>query len=166
MTDFKAGRTAPDFTLSSFTLSKALGEGLPPAGLPLLLTFYKKTCPTCQLTYPFFERLHKQHGKKCKIFGIGQDPETKEFSTQYGITFPMIPDPAPYLVSKLYHLTTVPTAFLILPSQKIDFVTIGFVKNELIELSRRIASLTISGTKEPPFALFNAEDGVPEFKPG
>ncbi len=156
MTDFKAGRTAPDFTLSSFTLSKELKAG------PLLLTFYKKTCPTCQLTYPFFERLHKQYGRKFRIFGIGQDPETKEFATQYGITFPMIPDPDPYLVSKQYHLATVPTAFLILSGKKIDFVTIGFVKNELIELSRRIASLT----QEPPFALFKTEEAVPEFKPG
>lgn len=156
MTDFRVGSKAPDFTLDQFTLSKELKRG------PLLLTFYKKTCPTCQLTYPFFERLHKQYGGKFRIFGIGQDPETKEFSTQYGITFPMVSDPAPYTVSKQYHLDTVPTAFLILPDQKIDFLTIGFVKNELIELSRRIASL--SG--EAPLGLFQPEENVPEFKPG
>lgn len=156
MTDFKVGSKVPDFTLGQFALSKELKGG------PLLLTFYKKTCPTCQLTYPFFERLHKQYGKKFRIIGIGQDPETREFSTQYGITFPMISDPAPYSVSKQYHLETVPTAFLILPDQKIDFLTVGFVKNELIELSSRIASL--SGQSQ--IGLFKPEENIPEFKPG
>lgn len=156
MTDFKLDQTAPDFTLSSFTLSKAVKDG------PLLLTFYKKTCPTCQLTYPFFERLHKQVGEKFRIIGIGQDPETKEFSTQYGVTFPMFSDPEPYAVSKQYHLTTVPTALLILPNQKIDFLTIGFVKTELMELTNRVVSLA----GESPFPLFRPKEEVPEFKPG
>lgn len=156
MTDFKVGSKVPDFTLGQFTLSKEL------KGCPLLLTFYKKTCPTCQLTYPFFERLHKQYGEKFRIIGIGQDPETREFSTQYGITFPMISDPAPYSVSKQYHLETVPTAFLILPDQKIDFLTVGFVKNELIALSNQIASL--SGQTQT--GLFKPEENIPEFKPG
>lgn len=156
MTDLTPSQLAPDFTLENFTLSQALKIG------PILLTFYKKTCPTCQLTYPLFERLHKRYGKKFRIVGIGQDPETKEFSTQYGITFPMFSDPEPYRVSRQYHLTTVPTAYLILPDQKIGFLTIGFVKSELIELTNRIASLA----GEPPFQLFKPKEEVPEFKPG
>ncbi|MBI3019014.1 MAG: TlpA family protein disulfide reductase [Deltaproteobacteria bacterium] len=157
MTDFQKGMSAPDFTLSQFTLSKELQKG------PLLLTFYKKTCPTCQFTYPFFERIHKHYmGKNFQVVGIAQDPETKEFSTQVGVTFPLICDTPTYEVSRQYHLTNVPTAFLVLPDGNIDFLTIGFLKKELEELSRKISN--ISGN--PLFDIFPKGDNVPEFKPG
>lgn len=157
MTDFNPGMTAPDFTLAHFTLSKELQKG------PMLLTFYKKTCPTCQLTYPFFERIHKHMtGKNFQVVGIAQDPETKEFSTQYGITFPLICDTPTYTVSRQYHLTNVPTAFLIHPDGKIDFLTIGFSKKDLEELLQKI-SKKIGKT---PFDIFTKNDNVPSFKPG
>lgn len=157
MTDFNPGVKTPDFTLSHFTLSKELKKS------PILLTFYKKTCPVCQLTYPFFERLHKQYtSSNFKIIGIGQDPETQEFSKQYGITFPMISDTPTYTVSNQYHLTTVPTAFLITQDGKIDFVTVGFSKKELIELSQKISALTQKLYSD----IFTKSDNVPEFRPG
>ena len=157
MTDFQKGMTAPDFSLGNFTLLKELQKG------PLLLTFYKKTCPTCQFTYPFFEKIHKHYtGKNFQVVGIAQDPETKEFSTQYGITFPLICDTPTYEVSRQYHLVNVPTTFLVLPNGKIDFLTIGFLKKELEKLSQKISNT--SG--KPLFDIFLKSDNVPEFKPG
>lgn len=157
MTDFNPGMSAPDFKLGNFELSQELKKG------PVLLTFYKKTCPTCQFTYPFLEKLHKHYtSKNFQVIGIGQDPETKEFSKQYGITFPMISDTADYAVSKQYHLTNVPTIFLITPDKKIQFIGVGFLKNEFLELSQKIASLT----QKPTFDILKQGDNVPEFKAG
>jgi len=156
MTDIKPGLVAPDFKLAGFQLSEALKKG------SVLLTFYKKTCPICQLTYPFFEKIHKYYsGKTFQIIGIAQDPETKSFSVEYGITFPMISDTPTYAVSRQYKLTNVPTAFLVIPDGKIDAITIGFSKGELTTISSKIASIT--GKKS--LNLF-AGISVPESKPG
>src|SRR3989338_126992 len=157
MTDLQKGMTAPDFTLGNFTLSQELKKS------PLLLTFYKKTCPTCQFTYPFLERLHKKFTSPAfKIIGIGQDPETHEFAAHYVITFPLVSDTPTYEVSKQYHLTTVPSIVLIQQNGTIDFLTIGFSKEELEALSQKISQLTA----QTPFDIFSKSDTVPAFKPG
>lgn len=157
MTDFQLGTIAPDFSLQEFTLSQELKKG------PILLTFYKKTCPTCQLAYPLLERLHKLYtSENFQVIGIGQDPETKEFATQYKITFPLISDTSDYKVSKQYHLTHVPSIFLIDPDQKIQFVTVGFSKKDFILMSQEIAKKTKQTLKD----LFTPQDFFPEFKPG
>lgn len=156
MTDFKPGIIAPDFSLPGFKLSEALKKGA------LLLTFYKKTCPTCQMTYPFFEKLHTHYSSpNFKMVGIGQDPETQEFSKTYGVTFQMVSDTSSYDISKKYHITIVPTAFFISPVGKIESLLIGFSKKELMGLSKKMSHQT----KKPFLDLFK-DVNVPEFKPG
>ncbi len=58
-----AGKKAPDFTLQTtdekpFALKAALTSG------PVVLAFYKVSCPVCQYTLPFVERLHQAYGKQ------------------------------------------------------------------------------------------------------
>lgn len=156
MTDFKAGVKAPDFQLSDVKLSELRRKGT------VLLTFYKKTCPTCQLSYPFFQKIHQRFGgPHFQVIGIGQDPETAEFSKKHGITFRMVSDTPSYAVSKQYHLTHVPTTFLITETGDIDYVTVGFSKRDFLELTHRI------GKKigKLAFDLFENET-VPDTKPG
>lgn len=156
MTDFNKSMKAPDFKLGTFSLSHELKKG------PLLLTFYKKTCPTCQFTYPFFEKLHEHYTSPTfQVVGIGQDPETKEFSQAYGITFPMVSDTPNYDVSRQYHLTTVPTAFLVNPDKSIDYVSIGFAKKDLEDICQLISTRTKKSTLE----IFKGVD-VPAMKAG
>ena len=55
MPALSAGKTAPDFRLKSrdnkeFSLADALTRG------PVLLVFFKVSCPTCQYAFPFYER--------------------------------------------------------------------------------------------------------------
>ncbi len=156
MAQLTKGSIAPDFSLSDFKLSEVLKDK------SILLTFYKKTCPTCQFSYPFFEKLHQYYsGPIFNVIGIGQDPETKEFSKMYGITFPMISDTTTYDVSKKYDLLYVPTTFLVTQSQKIKFKTEGFSKKDFLELSKCIGDCV----KKSPLDLFKGID-VPELKPG
>lgn len=157
MTDFNKGMKAPDFRLGAFVLSEELKKG------PLLLTFYKKTCPTCQFTYPFFEKLHKHYTSSTfQVIGIGQDPETKEFSQAYGVTFPMISDSANYDVSRQYHLTTVPTALLVNTDHTIEHSTIGFAKKDIEDLSKLISLKT----KLPELSVFKDLNNIPAMKAG
>src|SRR5260370_29148125 len=81
MAALPAGTKTPDFSLpvvfsgkdggkdgGKFSLHDALKQG------PVLAAFFKVSCPVCQYTFPYLERLHKAHGnKKITIVGISQD---------------------------------------------------------------------------------------------
>src|SRR2546427_9954549 len=116
MTKVLAGHQAPTFALNGtngqpFSLADALRKG------PVVAAFFKISCPVCQFTLPFLERLYKRYGSDGVAFlGISQDDarDTKDFAKEFGVTFPMlIDDEDGYLVSNAYGLTNVPTIFLI-----------------------------------------------------
>src|SRR5215471_21860968 len=103
---------APDFKLRTLAndesqLSRALQHG------PIVLAFYKASCPTCQLTFPFLQRIYAQsrNDPRFRIIGISQDDidETKAFIQQEGIGFEVLIDEHPYVVSSAYGLEFVPT---------------------------------------------------------
>ena len=63
MAALTVGTKAPDFVLKAmdgkrFSLQEELGSG------PVVLAFFKVSCPTCQYAFPFLERLHKAYGQK------------------------------------------------------------------------------------------------------
>lgn len=158
------GELAPTFDLtgmegSHYSLPEALSHG------PLLVAFFKVSCPTCQYTFPFVERLHQQfraHG--IKILGISQDNarDSRSFAKEYGTTFPILIDDYPYETSRAYGIKFVPTLFLISPDGKVELVTDGFAKVDLLGIQKSFAK-TFS---IPPPALFLPNEKVPEFKPG
>lgn len=164
MSTVRAGQKAPQFELTSMDGQKyGLGEAL--ARGPVLLAFFKVECPTCQYTFPFVERLYQQFSRPgAQIWGIAQDgvPDSRRFAKQYGVTFPLLIDDYPYKVSRQYGLKYVPTLFLLDPDGRVKLVSEGFAKTDLVEVQKSLAKHFSSA---PP-ALFQASDGVPEFKPG
>ena len=128
MTTIVAGQTAPDFSLKSidgteYSLSKLLKRG------PVFVSFFKVSCPVCQFTFPFLERLYKRYGSKDVTFlGISQDNAraTKEFADEYGVTFPIVLDAKGYPASNAYGLTNVPTSFLIDTDGSVKIASHGF----------------------------------------
>jgi peroxiredoxin len=154
------GTKAPDFTkIDQDGKEWKLGE----IGGWKLLVFYKVTCPTCQLTLPFMEKLHRFYGEGVKVLGIIQDPpqKAKEFMKNYGLTFPQLIDAPEYPTSIDYDVQVVPTYYLIDPEGTIVLARESFVKKELEELGKRLAE--ISGKEENP--LFE-DVSVPAFKAG
>ncbi len=115
MTHVNPGNVAPAFSLKdlngkSYSLPSLLETG------PVVAAFFKISCPVCQFTFPFLERLFKRYGKDGVTFlGISQDDAkaTKKFAGEYGVTFPMALDEKGYPASNAYGLTNVPTIFLI-----------------------------------------------------
>ena len=85
------------------------------AGGPVLLAFFKVTCPVCQMTMPFLERLHQEGG--LRIYGISQNDaeDTREFNRYFGVSFPTLLDSeeAGYPASNAYRISSVPTMFLV-----------------------------------------------------
>jgi peroxiredoxin len=148
------GRVAPEFSLKDTngerrSLRHALKQG------PVLVAFFKISCPTCQLTLPFLGRLEAS----LPVLGISQDDpdSTREFLEYYKIAFPVLIDPAKegYAVSNAYALENVPSMFLIEKDGRISWTLDCFDKKELEALGTRAG-----------VAIFGDSDKVPFLKPG
>ena len=90
------GSKAPDFELpdrdgAPHSLSDALRKG------PVLLTFFKISCPTCQYGVPFISRLAAPlEGKPATVWGISQDsPENTAGFNRVGSPESLELTPAP-----------------------------------------------------------------------
>lgn len=165
MAALSAGTTAPDFSLlavdgSKFSLQDALKQG------PVLAAFFKVSCPTCQYTFPYLERIHRAYGgKKITIIGISQNDQrdTAAFLKEYGVTFrTLLDDRNGYVVSNAYGLTNVPSLFLIGQDGKIEISSVGWVKQEIEDINRKLAAaqqMTL-----PP--IFQSGEEVREFRAG
>jgi peroxiredoxin len=160
-----AGTKAPDISLpttkaGNFSLTSALDAG------PVVLAFFKVSCPVCQMAFPFFERLHQAYrGKNVSVIGISQDSaqETAAFARQFGITFPLALDNTKtYPASNAYGLTNVPTLFLVNSDGKIAVSSVSWAQDELEDVSRRLAAALSANV----VTIVRPEDNVPAFKPG
>lgn len=154
------GDTAPDFSLPSVQgRDVRLGD----IKGPKVLTFYKVTCPTCQLTLPFVEKIFKSYGESVSFLGVVQDPkeEVRKFMEDYGLTFSQLIDAPDYRVSSQYEVNVVPTIYLLDGDNRILFVEESFLKAGLEKLVSEIAHLT--GSEEVD--IFAGAD-VPPFKAG
>jgi len=151
-----AGALASEFDLASLAGGcRSLHQIL--SGGPALLAFFKVSCPTCQLTFPFLERLAA--GSAFQVIGISQDDggDTQGFMRRFGVTFPMLLDKSEdgYPASNAYGITTVPSMFLIEPDGRIAAAFNGFSKREMEALGARAA-----------VAAFQPGEQVPEWKAG
>jgi peroxiredoxin len=160
-----AGEPAPAISLKDtngekFSLEEALKKG------PVLATFFKVNCPTCQFTFPFLERMYETYGGDGFTFlGISQnnDGDTREFAQDFGVKFPLlIDDDDAFIASNEYGITNVPSVFLISQDGKILERSVGFAKRDLENMAKEAAL----STKRPVAPLFRPGEVVPDQKPG
>ena len=154
-----AGTQAPDFRLRDLdgrlrTRPEIAG------GKPVLLAFFKVSCPVCQYAFPFLERIYRGRTRQdIAMYAISQDDaeSTREFDGEFGITLPTLLDTEEegYPASNAYGLSHVPSLFLVEPDGRVSLAITGFDKNGMEELGRRLG-------KEP----FEPGERVPEWKPG
>lgn len=152
-----AGAPAPDFTLGLLDGGRVhLAAWL--AQSPVLAAFFKTTCPTCKLAFPFLERIH-QRSRALRVLAISQDPgpATRGFLDAFSPTLPAALDPAAagYAVSNAYGITHVPSLFLISPAGIVEWFSTGFSKPAFDELASRAAC-----------PLFTPGDHAPLWQPG
>jgi peroxiredoxin len=166
MTHVDAGRTAPEFSLKRVDGESYSLEALRQKG-PVVAAFFKISCPVCQFTFPFLQRLYERYGGDSVTFlGISQDDAkaTAGFARQYGVTFPMVLDEKEkaYPASNAYGLTSVPTIFLIDSDGTVRVSSMGFVKEDLERIAAELAERRRIG----PSPLFRANESVPANRPG
>ena len=159
------GVAAPDFELKtldgkSFSLSAELARG------PVVLAFFKVSCPTCQYAAPFLERLYKTYGSQgVTLVGVSQNnaKDTAAFNKQFGITFPvLLDDTSTYPVSNAYGLTNVPTIFWIAQDGEIEVSSVAWVKADFEQINRKMAEIG----KIPPATVFKPGEDVRDFRAG
>src|SRR5215216_158081 len=154
----KVGDQAPPFSLTRLDGS---GFAFPSApGPPVLLVFFETDCPTCRLTIPYLNRLARELGN---VVGISQDERhpTIELAEALPISFPVALD-HDLEVSRLYGPVAVPTLFLIDGEGKIVETEIGFEKEALNSIAKKMAA----SLGREPLIIAEPFDGAPESKPG
>ena len=160
-----SGVLAPDFKLTTtegktVSLRDSLRRG------PVLAAFFKISCPVCQMTLPYLERIYKAYpSERFTFVGVSQNDkkDTLAFAREYGISFPLAIDSSErYAASNAYGLTNVPTLFLIGADGSIELSSVGWSKADIEELNRRLAKL--AGVAPKP--VFEPGEDVPEFKAG
>ena len=166
MTHVNAGQPAPGFSLKGLDGKSYSLDALRENG-PVVAAFFKISCPVCQFTFPFLERLYKRYGTDGVTFlGVSQDDAkaTTGFAREYRITFPMALDEKEkgYPASNAYGLTNVPSIFLIEGDGTVRVSSMGFVKADL----EKIASEQAERQKIAPVPLFQSNESVPAVKPG
>ena len=166
MTALTAGTSAPDFTLPAmdgkqFSLKEALARG------PVVAAFFKISCPVCQFTFPYLERIFKAYGNKdVTVVGISQNgrKDTASFIKEYGITFPvLLDDTDTYPASNAYGLTNVPSIFWISPEGRIENSSVGWNRKDFDEINQKISELGGQAAAQP---VFLPGESVPEFRAG
>ncbi|PYX92858.1 MAG: hypothetical protein DMG67_05700 [Acidobacteria bacterium] len=160
------GSRAPEFSLNllgdkgKFSLDQARAQG------PVLAAFFKVSCPVCQLSFPYLERIFAAYGNgKPQIIGVSQDAaaDSTAFAQRFGVSFPIALDEiGKYPVSKAYGLTNVPTVFWISPEGKVEFSSVGWDKKDMERLNQRYAA----AAGKPKIELFKPGESVPDYKPG
>ncbi len=159
------GKMAPDFSLpamdgSTFSLKDTLAKG------PVVLAFFKVSCPVCQYAFPFIERIYKAYGgKNVTVVGVSQNSikDTELFLREFGVTFPvLLDDTHSYPVSNAYGLTNVPTTFWIAQDGEIEVSSVGWSRKEMEQVNAKAAEALGSAAKP----LFRAAEQVADFRAG
>ncbi len=152
------GAPAPDVQLPDleghhWTLTEALKSG------PVLLAFFKISCPTCQLTFPFLQKLADSAAAWApRVIAISQDDaaDTRKFQKRFGVSMPTLIDvPRAWPASNAYQITSVPSLFLVETDGTISLAADGFNRAALEKMGERFHV-------EP----FSETDYVPDLRPG
>ncbi len=165
MSALATGTKAPEFTLKTsdgtpFVLHDELARG------PVVLAFFKVSCPVCKYAFPYLERLHKAYQQKgYSLIGVSQNDakDTAAFVREYGVSFPvLLDDPRTYPASNAFGLTNVPTVFWIAADGTVEVSSVGWVKKDFEEIAHRMAS----AGNLPTAPIFKPGEEVRDFRAG
>ena len=166
MAALKPGTTAPEIVLPSLNGEGKISLSDERRRGPVVAAFFKVSCPVCQFTFPYLERIHRAYGNSnVSLIGVSQNnsEESRDFAGQYKLTFPIaLDDTKKYPASNAYGLTTVPSIFLISSEGKVEMISVGWDKKDIEELNRRVAQASNS----KPIPVFKPGEQVPDFKAG
>jgi peroxiredoxin Q/BCP len=148
-----AGDAAPSFTLPSAEGGGPVAD--PWAGGPVVVAFFKTTCPVCQQAAPKVQALADGGAR---VVAVGQDPPRalQRYAQRYGQHVETLSEPEPYGTSDAFGLTTVPSLVLV----GADGVVVDAVESWDRDGWNRLAAA--AGVPE----VSAPGDGLPALRPG
>ena len=130
-----------------------------------LYAVFKTTCPTCELAWPYLERI-RRIGDGTGLLGVAvaqDDPaKSRAFADRLGTRLETAYDPSPWEASDALGVTSVPTLFRVGGDGVIAETVVGFDRERFRGFARRAAALA----GKPPAELFLPSDSAPPIKTG
>jgi peroxiredoxin len=155
----------PGATLPPLALRDERGDSFPRPTGETLYAVFKTTCPTCELTWPYLDRIRRAaEGGTFRVVGVSQDAPstTRAFGERLGARIETAYDDEPWPASDALGVTIVPTLFRVGADGAIVETVLGFDRSRLEGLAWRAAELA----GKPPAPLFRPDEHVPPVKPG
>ncbi len=155
----------PGVPFPKLSLTDARGSSRPSAAGETLYAVFKTTCPVCEMTWPYLDRVRQAaEGGGLAVVAVSQDPpeKTAAFHTRLGVRLETAYDPEPWKTSDALGVETVPTLFRVGPTGTILETIVGWNRAGMEGLARRAAELA----GRPPAPLLRPGEQMPAIKPG
>jgi peroxiredoxin len=147
------GDTAPSFSLPDPSTGSVVTD--PWNDGPVVLAFFKTTCPVCQMVAPKLTALAEAGAP---VIGVGQDPPAKlqAYANEHGQRIPTVSESPPYELSSAFGISVVPTLFAVSADGVVEQTVVSWDRDRW---NRFAESLGIP-------AISDESDGLPVFRPG
>jgi peroxiredoxin len=122
---------------------------------PVVLAFFKTTCPVCQMAAPKVQALADSG---VRVVAVGEDPPPaiQSYADQYGQRVRTLSEPAPYPASDSFGIDTVPTLFLVDEDGTVRDAVVSWDRDGWNGLAEAAGGTAVS----------DEGDGLPPFRPG
>ncbi len=149
----RPGDQAPSFHLPDIDTGGPVDD--PWREGPVVLAFFKASCPVCQMAAPKVAALAEGGAR---VVAVGEDPRPTlvAYRDRYGQRVPTVSEPPPYRVSSAYGLVTVPTLFLVGGDGRVLDAVGGWDRERWNRVATAAGGVPVS----------TEGDGLPVFRPG
>jgi peroxiredoxin len=122
---------------------------------PVVLAFFKTTCPVCQMAAPKVQALAESGAR---VVAVGEDPppDLGSYAERYGQKVTTLSEPAPYPVSDAFGIDTVPTLFLVGEEGTVRDAVVSWDRDAWNRFAEEAGGTPVS----------EEGDGLPPFRPG
>lgn len=122
---------------------------------PVVLAFFKTTCPVCQMAAPKVQAL-AESGVRVVAVGEDQPPEIRAYADRHGQRVTTLSEPAPYPASGAFGIDTVPTLFRVDEGGTVRDAVVSWNRAEWNRFAEDAGGAAVS----------EESDGLPPFRPG
>ena len=134
---------------------------------PRVIAVMKAECPTCAIAAPVFERIAQRlaaGGLDAWLVLQNTTGEAEPFLLEHDLDCAVALEPEPWEVSRDLSIASTPAWLLTDDDAVVTHSCEGFGKEDLQGLLESAAAAAPQSVDTSP--LFNADDGLPDFKPG
>ena len=149
----QTGHDTPSLALPDAVTGESVSD--PWRDGPVVLAFFKTTCPVCQMAAPKVQALADSG---VRVIAVGEDPPAAitSYNDRHGQKITTLTEAAPHEVSAAYGLDTVPTLVLVDDD--------GTIRDTAESWDRDAWNRLAEAAGAPPVS--DDADGLPPFRPG